>query len=158
MKILGKLSLTSSAFKHNEKMPKKYSCQGEEVNPPLEISGIPKGAKSLVLLMEDPDTPIKVTFTHWVICHLEPNVKKIKENDSLENAIVGRNSLGQNKYLGPCPPWGKHRYIFKLFAVDEKLPLTAKSKKRNVLKSMKGHIIEQAELIGLYEREKKEEK
>ncbi|NHJ05768.1 MAG: YbhB/YbcL family Raf kinase inhibitor-like protein [Candidatus Heimdallarchaeota archaeon] len=152
------MSLTSSAFKHNEKMPKKYSCQGEEVNPPLEISGIPKGAKSLVLLMEDPDTPIKVTFTHWVICHLEPNVKKIKENDSLENAIVGRNSLGQNKYLGPCPPWGKHRYIFKLFAVDEKLPLTAKSKKRNVLKSMKGHIIEQAELIGLYEREKKEEK
>ncbi|MHA1186865.1 MAG: YbhB/YbcL family Raf kinase inhibitor-like protein [Candidatus Heimdallarchaeota archaeon] len=154
---MGKLSLTSPAFKHNKDMPAKYTCQGENIHPPLKISQVPKKAKSLVLIMEDPDTPIKLTFTHWVVCHLEPKTKIIKENDPFENAIVGRNGAFQNKYMGPCPPWGKHRYIFTLFALDEKLPFTTKTRKRKLLKEIQGHILEQTELIGLYERVKKEE-
>lgn len=150
---LGKLKLTSPAFKHNGDIPKKYTCQGEETSPPLKISGVPNNAVSLVLIMTDPDVPIpKMIFPHWVICHLDPDTKTIAEGSKLENAIVGRNGVLQNKYIGPCPPWGKHRYIFNLYALDEKLPLDRKSGRKKVLKLMKGHIIEETELIGLYEK------
>ncbi len=153
VKNMGKLKLTSPAFKNNGDMPKKHTCQGDEISPPLKISGVPKNAVSLVLIMTDPDVPIpKMVFAHWVICHMDPKTKRIKEGSSLENAIVGRNGAFQNKYMGPCPPWGKHRYVFKLYALDEKLPLDRKSRKTKVLKLMKGHIIEETELIGLYEK------
>ena len=151
-----KLSLSSPAFKHNEDMPAKYTCQGENIHPPLKIKGVPKKAKSLVLIMVDPDTPIKLTFTHWVVINIDPKTKVIKENDPFEKAIVCRNGAFQNKYMGPCPPWGKHRYIFTLYALDEELLLTRTSGKRKVLKAMKDHIIDQTELIGLYERTKQE--
>ncbi|HUT82891.1 MAG TPA: YbhB/YbcL family Raf kinase inhibitor-like protein [Candidatus Bathyarchaeia archaeon] len=152
---MGKLELTSPAFKHNTLMPSKYTCQGEEINPPLKIDGVPKSAKSLILIMEDPDAPIpKVVVTHWVICHLDPKTKVIEEGSKLNDAIVGKNLMRQNKYLGPCPPWGTHRYIFTLYALDEKLPLTVRSKKKDVLKAIKEHIIEQTELIGLYSKKK----
>ncbi|NHJ87700.1 MAG: YbhB/YbcL family Raf kinase inhibitor-like protein [Asgard group archaeon] len=152
---MSKLELTSPAFKHKTQMPKKYTCQGEEINPPLEIHGVPKNTKSLVLIMEDPDAPIPgVVVTHWIICHLDPKTKKIEEGSKLDNAIIGKNLMRQNKYMGPCPPWGTHRYIFTLFALDEKLPLTTKSRKKDVLKAIKGHIIEQTELIGLYCKKK----
>ena len=149
---MGKLTLTSPVFKNNGDMPKKYTCQDEEINPPLEISGVPKKTKSLALIMTDPDTPIKLSVTHWVICHLDPKTKKIEEGSKLEDATVGRNLMRRNKYLGPCPPWGKHRYIFQLFALDAKLPVNTKTTKRQLLKAMEGHIIEQTELIGLYEK------
>ncbi|MFW9924493.1 MAG: YbhB/YbcL family Raf kinase inhibitor-like protein [Candidatus Thorarchaeota archaeon] len=151
---MGKLTLSSPAFKHNSSMPKKYTCQGENINPPLEISGVPKEAKSLALIMTDPDTPIKMTVTHWVICHLDPKTKKIEEGSKLENAIIGKNMMRRNAYMGPCPPWGTHRYILQLFALNEQLPLNSNSTKKQVLKAMKDHIIEQTELIGLYSKEK----
>ncbi|MBN1330253.1 MAG: YbhB/YbcL family Raf kinase inhibitor-like protein [Candidatus Heimdallarchaeota archaeon] len=152
---MGKLELTSPAFKHNTLMPSKYTCQGEEINPPLKINGVPKGTKSLALIMEDPDVPIpKVVVTHWIICHLDPKVKAIEEGSKLEDAIIGKNLMRKNKYLGPCPPWGTHRYIFTLFALDEKLPFTTRSAKKDLLKKIKGHIIEQTELIGLYSKKK----
>jgi hypothetical protein len=149
---MGKLKLSSPAFEHNELIPKKYSCQGEEIHPPLEISGVPKKTESLVLIMTDPDVPLGFTVTHWVICHLDPKTKTIKEGKVPEKALVGRNSMRKNKYMGPCPPWGKHRYIFRLYALDKKLPLTTKSTKKRVLKAMKNHIIDQTELIGLYKK------
>ncbi|NHJ31879.1 MAG: YbhB/YbcL family Raf kinase inhibitor-like protein [Asgard group archaeon] len=150
---MGKLKLTSPAFKHNSDMPKQYTCQGENISPPLKISGVPNNAVSLVLIMTDPDVPIpKLIFPHWVICHMDPDTKAIEEGSKLENAVVGRNGAFQNKYMGPCPPWGKHRYIFKLYALDEKLSLDRKSGRKKVLKVMRDHIIEEAELIGLYEK------
>jgi Raf kinase inhibitor-like YbhB/YbcL family protein len=158
---MGKLKLTSPAFKHNGDMPRKYTCQGEEVSPPLKISGVPDNAVSLVLIMTDPDVPFlpdKAEFAHWVICHLDPDTKTIDEGSKLENAIVGRNSIMRQKYLGPCPPWGKHRYIFRLYALDEKLPFNNKSRRRKVLKQIKEHVIEKTELIGLYEKIKEKKK
>jgi Raf kinase inhibitor-like YbhB/YbcL family protein len=122
---MGELSLTSPAFDHMGEIPKKYTCQGEEISPPLKISGVSQEAKSLVLIMEDPDAPIG-TVTHWVICHLDPKTGVIPEGSSLEDAIIGKNMMRRNKYMGPCPPKGKHRYFFKLYALDEKLPLDSK--------------------------------
>jgi Raf kinase inhibitor-like YbhB/YbcL family protein len=151
--LMGELSLTSPAFNHMGEIPRKYTCQGEEISPPLKISGVSQEAKSLVLIMEDPDAPIG-TVTHWVICHLDSKTTEILEDSSLEGAIVGKNMMRKNKYMGPCPPKGKHRYIFKLFAVDDKLHLDSKSRKKKVLKAMEGHIIEQTELIGTYAKQK----
>jgi Raf kinase inhibitor-like YbhB/YbcL family protein len=135
------------------KIPKNYTCQGEEISPPLKIEGVPPESKSLVLIMEDPDAP-GITVTHWVICHLDPNTIEIPEGASLENAIIGRNMFGKNKYMGPCPPRGEHRYIFTLYALDEKLPIDSKSKKKKVLKAMEGHILAKTELIGTYKKHK----
>jgi Raf kinase inhibitor-like YbhB/YbcL family protein len=146
---MGELSLTSPAFNHMGEIPKKYTCQGENINPPLRISGVSQEAKSLVLIMEDPDAPIG-TVTHWIICHLDPKITEIPEESRLDGAIVGKNMMRKNKYMGPCPPKGKHRYFFKLFVVDDKLPLDSKSHKKKVLKAMESHVIQQTELIGTY--------
>ena len=154
---MGNLIISSPAFENMGKIPSNYTCQGEEINPPLNISGVPQNTKSLVLIMEDIDPPIGKTITHWVICHLDPENVSIPEGASLENAIVGRNMMGKNKYMGPCPPKGTHRYIFKLYALDEKLPLDSKSKKKKVLVAIEGHVIEQAELTGTYKKHKKGE-
>ena len=106
--------------------------------------------------MEDIDPPIGSVITHWVICHLDPNTKEIPEGASLENAIVGKRMMGKREYMGPCPPKGKHRYVFKLYALDEKLPLDSNSRRRDALKAIEGHIIEKTELIGTYIKYKKE--
>jgi Raf kinase inhibitor-like YbhB/YbcL family protein len=145
------LSLKSLVFEHMEDIPSKYTCQGENINPPLSISNVPKNTKSLALIMEDPDAP-GMTVTHWVICHLDPTTTEIPEGGKLESAIVGKNMRGKNKYMGPCPPFGKHRYVFKLFALDEQLELDSKSKKRHLLKKMQDHIIEETQLIGMYQK------
>ncbi|MFW9929818.1 MAG: YbhB/YbcL family Raf kinase inhibitor-like protein, partial [Candidatus Thorarchaeota archaeon] len=108
---MGEFTLTSPAFNHMGEIPKKYTCQGEEINPPLTISGVSQEAKSLVLIMEDPDAPIG-TVTHWILCHLDPGTTNIPEACSLDGAIVGKNTMRKNKYMGPCPPRGKHRYFF----------------------------------------------
>lgn len=152
---MGKMTLTSPQFEDMGFIPKKYTCKGEEIHPPLEISHVPRKAKSLVLIMEDPDTPfILPTITHWIVCHLEPKTKAIEEGKLPDKTLVGKNSFRQNKYLGPCPPWGTHRYIFSLYALDEKLPFSTKSGKKAILKAIQGHIIEKAELIGLFGKEK----
>ena len=145
------LSLKSSVFEHMGDIPRKYTCQGENISPPLSISNIPENAKSLALIAEDPDAP-GITVTHWVICHLDPTITEIPEGGKLEKAIIGKNMRGKNEYMGPCPPFGKHRYIFKLFALDEQLELDSKSKKKHLLKKMQGYIIEETQLIGLYQK------
>ncbi|NHK32957.1 MAG: YbhB/YbcL family Raf kinase inhibitor-like protein [Asgard group archaeon] len=152
---MGNLELTSPAFENYKDMPMKYTCQDEEISPPLEIKGIPENTKSLVLTMEDPDTPIRITITHWVVFNIDPKTEKIEEGTIPKNAIVGKNLMQKNKYMGPCPPWGRHRYIFKLFALDTMLSLDSKSRKKAVLKAMDNHILEQTELVGLYARQKK---
>ena len=151
---MGTLTLKSPVFDNMGEIPSYYTCQGDEISPPLIISGVPPESKSLALIMEDIDPPIGGTITHWVICHLNPNTKEIPEGSSLEDAVVGKRMFGKHEYMGPCPPKGMHRYVFKLYALDEKLPLDSKSNKKKVLKAIQGHIIEQAELTGTYKKKK----
>jgi len=155
------MKLTSIAFKHSETIPKKYTCDGDNTNPELQISHVPKGTVSLVLIMDDPDIPTAVkeargiqVFDHWVIFNIPPETRTITTSPSF--GTLGKNSAGQNKYTGPCPPPQyqptTHRYFFKLHALDTTLDLPAGATKAQVELAMHGHIIEQAELMGKYDR------
>lgn len=145
------MKITSSAFENDAKIPQKYTCDGENINPPLLFSQVPQNAKSLVLIMDDPDAPMG-TFVHWVLYNIPPSTSEIKEDSMPGEASVGRNSGGRSDYIGPCPPSGTHRYFFKLYALDSVLSLDGNSGKKEVEDAMTGHILEQAQLIGLYSR------
>lgn len=151
------MHLTSSAFKEGGIIPSLYTCEGKNINPPLEISGTPSGAKSLVLIMDDPDVPKTLRpdgmFDHWIIFNIPPTTKKIIEN-SIPPGIQGKNTKGQNQYFGPCPPDKQHRYFFKLYALDKLLDLPAGSTKKELEKAMDKHILAQSQLMGLYEKGK----
>ncbi len=152
---MAKLTLTSKAFKNEEEIPIKYTCQGESINPPLNISNVPEKTQSLALTTIDIDPPIGKTITHWILCNMEPTTLEIPENASLEGIIVGKNMRRQNKYMGPCPPKGSHRYVFTLYALDTKLSVDSKVNKKTLLKAIEGHVLEKAELIGTYTKKKK---
>lgn len=142
------MRLRSSAFENNQLIPSKYTCQGEDVNPPLIIEGTPEGAVSLALIVDDPDAPIG-TWVHWVVFDI-PLFVSIKEN-----AIPGKqgiNDFGKRDYGGPCPPSGTHRYFFKIYALDRELGLKEGLDKDALERAMQGHILAQAELIGLYKK------
>jgi len=142
------LLITSQAFDNNSKIPKRYTCDGDDINPPLEIKGIPKEAKSLVLIVDDPDAP-RGTWEHWNVWNI-PIKNKIEENTI--PGIEGINDFGKHSYRGPCPPYGVHRYFFKIYALDKKLSIHVHSRKKEVAKAMSNHIIAKGELIGLYSR------
>ncbi len=144
------MHLTSPIFAHNETIPRKYTCQGEDINPPLKISDLPPGTKSLVLINEDPDAP-GATWDHWIVYNIFPT-EMIAENSV--PGLQGKNSWGRNDYGGPCPPSGTHRYFFKLYALDAQLNLKEGAGKKQVEEAMKGHILEKVELIGLYKKSK----
>lgn len=149
------MKLTSSAFGHEEKIPSKYTCDGENLNPPLGISEIPEGTRSLALIMEDPDVSRNLRedgmWDHWVVFNLPADLREIQEgNEPPGTAGVGTNN--ETGYFGPCPPDREHRYFFKLFALDIELDLPEKSTKADVEKAMEGHVLEQTELMGRYER------
>lgn len=153
------MELTSPAFGNNEKIPVKFTCDGENISPTLKISGVPKGAKSLVLIMDDPDIPedVKKNFNievwdHWVVFNILPTVKEIKENQQPEG-IRGINTRQELGYKGPCPHDKEHRYFFKLYALDTILDLEEGSTKKQVENAMQEHILAQAVLIGKYERQ-----
>ena len=141
------LTLSSPQFEHEQSIPAKYTCQGEDVNPPLAIEGIPEGTKSLVMIMDDPDAPAG-TWDHWVVWNISPT-SSISE-DSVPGE-EGMNSWGKSGYGGPCPPSGTHRYFFKLYALDVELELPSTADKRTVEAAMEGHVISQTILIGLYQ-------
>ncbi len=143
------MELTSPGFKHNASMPEKYSCDGIGVSPELNIKDIPAGAKSLALILDDPDAP-SGTFVHWVAYDLSP-VPKIAEG--AKPGKSGKNSANRSGYYGPCPPNGTHHYIFHLYALDQVLNLPEGLSKKQLLDAMKGHILETAELVGLYSRD-----
>ncbi|MBI2668241.1 YbhB/YbcL family Raf kinase inhibitor-like protein [Candidatus Woesearchaeota archaeon] len=152
------MKLTSSVFQQNEKIPPKYTCDGQNINPPLTISDVPRGAKSLVLLMDDPDIPeiAKKNFgvqvwDHWIVFNMPPDTKEISEGIA-PLGMLGKNTRGNFTYGGPCPPDREHRYFFKLYASDIMLDLKAGATKAEVEKAMSGHILAQAELMGRYER------
>lgn len=142
------LIIASPAFENNKPIPRKYSCDGEDVNPPLSIEGVPEGTKSLVLIVDDPDAPMG-TWDHWIVWNIQPT-NRIGENTV--PGVEGLNSFRKHSYGGPCPPSGTHRYFFKVYALDTKLSLNPDSKKRDVENAMKAHILASSELVGLYSR------
>jgi len=142
------MQFTSPDFHNKEMIPKEYTCQGKDINPTLDIEGIPPDAKSLALIVDDPDAP-NGTFVHWVLFNISIT-SKIEKNSS--PGMQGKNSYGKNGYVGPCPPSGTHRYFFKLYALDIELKMQEGISKEDLEEVMKGHVLDQAELIGLYKK------
>ena len=142
------IKVFSSAFEANRTIPRKYTCDGENINPPLEFEGIPEEAESLVLILDDPDAPMK-TFTHWIVWNIEP-VAKIEE-DSIPG-VEGINDFRKIGYGGPCPPSGAHRYFFRVYALNRQLELKAGAGRKELESEMIGHIIAEGELMGKYSR------
>ncbi len=151
------MKLASTAFQEGGIIPSVYTCEGKNINPPLEISGAPSNAKSLVLIMDDPDVPAFVRpermYDHWVVFNIPPSTHKIAEH-SVPPGIQGRNTAGSNKYTGPCPPDREHRYFFKLYALDTTLNLHPGATKKEVETAMQGHILAEHHLMARYEKDK----
>jgi Raf kinase inhibitor-like YbhB/YbcL family protein len=149
--------LESKAFKHGEDIPRKYTCEGDDVSPALFWSEPPVGTASLALIADDPDAPVG-TWVHWVFYDMESHLRELPEGAAKAEEIQGVGKQGLNDfrrvgYGGPCPPPGKpHRYFFKLYALDAKLALRPRASKQDVEKAMKGHILALAELMGHYKR------
>ena len=144
------MKITSPAFGHNQTIPAKYTCDGENINPPLQFSDVPARAQSLVLIMDDPDAPMGM-WVHWTLWNIDPKISNFPENSVPEGAVQGATNR-ENRYGGPCPPDREHRYFFKLYALDAKLDLGADAKKDELESAMNGHVLDQAELVGLYNR------
>ncbi len=145
------MKIASNVFKHNELIPSKYPCDGENINPPLKFFDVSENAQNLVLIMDDPDAS-QGTWVHWTVWNIDPETKEIKENNVPSEAIEGITGFGRSGYGGPCPPSGIHRYFFKLYALDTKFDLTPDTDKSGLEKAMESHILAKAELIGLYSR------
>jgi Raf kinase inhibitor-like YbhB/YbcL family protein len=147
------MQLTSPAFQHKGHIPKLYTCEGKNAHPPLQFHNIPEGTKSFVLIMDDPDVPASIRpeqmFDHWVIFNIPPETREIKESGKVPG-IQGQNTRGKNDYFGPCPPFGEHRYFFKLYALDCQLLLHPGATKKAVQQALQGHVLAEAELMGLY--------
>lgn len=146
-------TLLSDKFIDNSYMPDKYTCKGEDISPPLAWHDAPQETKSYVLMMDDPDAP-NGTWVHWVLFNIPPTVTKLSEdNKVLVQAINATNSWGEIGYRGPCPPSGTHRYFFKLYALDDKLVLNPNANQKDVIQAMQNHILETAQLVGLYSKD-----
>ncbi len=152
------MKLTSSAFQDHASIPPRYTCDGRDINPPLTIADVPKEAKSLALILDDPDVPPEVradrNWDHWVVWNIPPNTAQIAEGQA-PKGVIGRNSWGKSAYGGPAPPDREHRYFFKLFALDSKLDLPPSAGKPELEKAMQGHVVAKTELVGRYDRKKK---
>lgn len=142
------LHISSKAFKPNGIIPFKYTCEGEDINPPLDIDKIPFNAKSLVLIIEDPDAPAGI-WLHWLAWNI-PVIHHIRENEVPGDQ--GLNDFGKKGYGGPCPPSGSHRYFFKIYALDDLLDVPEGSGKMNIEEAMHDHILAFGELVGIYKK------
>jgi Raf kinase inhibitor-like YbhB/YbcL family protein len=143
------MKITSSAFQEGGNIPDKFSKNGENINPALRIEGAPAEAKSLLLIMDDPDAPVGL-FTHWLVWNLDPKTTEIAENSVPKGAVQGTNDYPNLGYGGPQPPSGTHRYYFKVFALDQTLDLKSGAKRAEVDAAMRGHVIAQGQLMGRY--------
>jgi Raf kinase inhibitor-like YbhB/YbcL family protein len=152
------MQLSSPAFDHQAAIPSVYTCEGRSMSPPLQWSGAPSGTKSLALIVDDPDAPDPAapqhTFVHWVVYDLPPDSRGLPEDGTLPaGAQAGRNDRQHAAYDGPCPPVGRHRYFFKLYALDTALPELKKPTKAVLEKAMRGHVLSRAELVGTYQKQ-----
>jgi len=150
---MSELSIASKAFLPGGMIPSKYTCDGADVSPPLLIGNVPEKTRSLALIVDDPDAPVG-TWVHWVVWNIEAGTREIPENSVPPGALQGTNDFRKREYGGPCPPSGTHRYFFKLYALDAPLSAQAGATKARIEEAMKGHVLAQAELIGLYKRSK----
>jgi len=152
------MQITSTAFAHNGEIPARCTCEGQDASPPLVWSGIPSGAKSLVLIVDDPDAPDpaapRMTWVHWLLYNLPPSSAGLTEGIKALPAgtLEGVNDWKRTGYGGPCPPIGRHRYFYKLYALDAALPDLNRPTKPALERAMQGHIIGQAELVGTYQK------
>lgn len=153
------LSLKSSAFSNTEEIPRRFTCDGDDISPALSWSGLPENTKSLVLIVDDPDAPDparpKMTWVHWLLYNIPPEMSGLPENMTAgqlpDGVKEGLNDWKRAGYGGPCPPIGRHRYFHKLYALDTVLPDLQKPNKDTLEKAMQGHIIDQTELMGTYQ-------
>lgn len=143
--------ISSPAFEIGGNIPEQYTCDGDNMSPPLRIKTVPEGTKSLVLVMDDPDSPLG-NWIHWTVWNIKPETTVIESGSVPSGAIEGLNSFGEIGYGGPCPPEGTHRYFFKLFALDIKAELKSGAIYQELEQMMAGHILARAELVGRYER------
>jgi len=146
------MTISTPAFKNGENIPSKYTCDGENVSPLLKISGVPTEAKSLVLIMDDPDSP-SGTWLHWSVWNISPKTTEIPENSAPTGAIEGTTSFGKVGYGGPCPRSGEHRYFFRLYALDCELNLSAGAERSQLEHAMAGHVLTETELMGRFRRQ-----
>jgi Raf kinase inhibitor-like YbhB/YbcL family protein len=147
-----RMTIASSAFRQSGNIPSKFTCDGGNTNPPLQITGVPSQAKTLVLIADDPDAPGGL-FTHWLVWNIPSQTNSIAEG-SAPKGVHGTNDFGKSGYGGPCPPSGTHRYYFRVFALDRELALPSGGKRSQLDAAMKGHVIAQGELMGRYARKK----
>ncbi|MBI2061069.1 MAG: YbhB/YbcL family Raf kinase inhibitor-like protein [Nitrospirae bacterium] len=150
------MELKSSAFKAGDAIPAKYTCDGQDISPPLDWSGVPTGAKSLALISDDPDAPVG-TWVHWVMWNIPATSTSLPENVAKKDKLPDDSKQGTTDfrrigYGGPCPPSGTHRYFFKLYALDTALNLPSTATKKDLEAAMKGHILAQTEIMGRYSR------
>lgn len=148
----GTLELTSSAFNPMASIPAKYTCDGANLSPPLTLAGIPAGTADLALIVDDPDAP-GGDWVHWLVWNIDPRTASFAEGATPAGAIEGVTSFGHQKYGGPCPPSGSHRYQFTLYALDKKLALSNLANKSTLLSAMQNHILTQTTLTGVYQRQ-----
>lgn len=150
------IEMTSTAFQQGGMIPKQYTCSGKNISPPLAWSGVPQDAKSIALIVDDPDAPGR-TYVHWVVFNMPPARRGLPENVRPGKTIPGGGQQGvttgrKNGYLGPCPPSGTHRYFFKLYVLDTMLDLKSGSSKNELLKAIEGHVINRGQLMGTYKK------
>ena len=150
------IKLTSSAFENGGMIPARYTCDGENISPPLEWDGVPDGTKSIAIICDDPDAPGGM-WVHWVLFDLPASTKELEENIDDDETLTcgtrqGITDFGGVGYGGPCPPSGTHRYYFKLYALDKKLDVVSLLDKEHLLKEMAGHILSEGKLMGKYKR------
>ncbi|HET9636656.1 MAG TPA: YbhB/YbcL family Raf kinase inhibitor-like protein [Gemmatimonadaceae bacterium] len=156
------LKVTSSAFQQGGPIPTKYTCEGDDISPPLSWSAVPANAKSVAMIVDDPDAPDPAkpqrVYVHWVVYNIPTKTTSLAENASKAaltgGAAQGKNDWGNTSYGGPCPPIGRHRYFFKLYALDTTLNLRDPTK-ADLEKAMKGHVVDSGELMGTYQKAKK---
>lgn len=158
------LNVTSSAFHQGGAIPSQYTCEGKDISPPLSWSGVPANAKSVALIVDDPDAPDPAkpqrVYVHWVVYNIPPQTTSLSENASKsampKGAVQGKNDWGKSEYGGPCPPIGRHRYFFKLYALDISLGGLQNPAKADLERAMKGHVIDSGELMGTFQKARRD--
>lgn len=145
------IKISSPAFDYGDSIPEEYTCDGIDISPPLVIENVPLGAVSLVLIVDDPDAPTK-TWTHWIAWNISSDTEEIRENSVPRNALLGINDFDRLDYGGPCPPSGTHRYYFRVYALDMMLEAQQGARRDVVESEMEGHVIDEGEYVGKYER------
>ncbi len=146
------MQISSPEFANEERIPTKHTCDNSDVNPTLNISEVPNNTKTLALIVDDLDAPMG-TWTHWLLWNIDPKISSIDENSIPNNALQGKNDFGKLNWGGPCPDDGEHHYSFKLYALDTELDLHEGSTVKDLENTMLGHILEKAELVGVYSRQ-----